>query len=166
MRKRLIAMALLAATTAAGATAEQLSLPDLSGVWQGRGTVQKDDKSKPIGVRCKIEGKQSTDELGFGGICRAMLIMKREIGFDLTRNGNHFTGVYTGSQAGPARLEGVMSEPDLLVLDMTFERDVNGDDQATMTIRRPDSDTFTITTVDRMESGVDVTTSAITFARE
>lgn len=175
MRNILIVLGLLAANAAAAApraaTSEPAApggaaLPDLTGAWEGTGRVQKDENSKPITVRCKIEGSQSPDEIGFAGECRALLIMKRAIGATLSLEGERLSGVYVGSLAGPAALSGTLSDTDLLTLDMTFPREVNGDVDATMLIRRPSDDEFTITTVDTMESGVDVTTSQITFERK
>ncbi|MCF3935944.1 hypothetical protein L1787_21375 [Acuticoccus sp. M5D2P5] len=137
----------------------------IGGEWKGTGFVQKDEKSKPMQVNCTIEGTESADRIGFDGECRAMLIMKRAIGADLTRNGDQYSGTYVGSNVGVAELQGGPEGPDSFVLTMTFPKEVNGDDKATMTIERPRDGKFTITTVDRMTSGDDVTTSQITFER-
>lgn len=165
-----IAAAVLVVSALGGAvpalTLEEPGMPDLAGAWTGKGQVQKNDTSNPMNVTCTIEGNKPADnKVGFDGECRAMLIMKRAIGATLTREGDQFTGVYTGSNAGPAELSGTMNGGEELVLSMTFERPVNGDDQAVMTIRRSHEDAFTITTKDRMELGVEVTTSDITFER-
>lgn len=145
-----------------------LALPDLSGTWRGTGEVQRNENADPINVRCEITGTGNTNntEFGFAGACRALLIMKREIGAEIVRRGERFSGIYTGSNAGPAALSGTMTEPDTLTLNMRFEREINGDDQAVMTIRRPTDNTFTIVTRDKMESGAEIVTADITFSRE
>lgn len=161
-----VAIGLTASGPAQDAAAEAIMPPNLAGVWSGEGQVQKDENSKPISVRCNLTSEQSPTSIDFDGECRAMLIMKREIGAELTREGERFTGVYIGSRAGPAQLDGTMTAPNTLTLSMTFEREVNGDDQAVMTIERPQDDRFTITTVDTMVSGAEVTTSQITFLKD
>ncbi|WP_157961885.1 hypothetical protein [Acuticoccus kandeliae] len=137
----------------------------LSGEWEGKGFVQKDEKSKPMNVRCKIAGEDTGDRIGFEGECRAMMIMKRAIGANLVRQGDTYSGTYLGSHVGVAQLEGGQNGPNTYVLTMTFPKEVNGDDVATMTIDTSGEGTFTITTVDRMETGDDITTSQITFER-
>jgi hypothetical protein len=169
MRKALALTAALAvAASPALAVGEEdtIKIADISGAWSGSGFVQKNETSDPMKVRCQIEGEQHDDRLGFDGECRAMLILRRAIGATLTRIGDRFEGRYEGSRAGVAALEGAIVEAGRLVLTMRFPREVNGDDVATMTIDTNGGDSFTITTTDRMESGVDVTTSKITFERE
>jgi hypothetical protein len=146
------------------ATAGQPSV-DINGAWAGEGYVQKNDESDPMNVRCEIEGAQHDDRLGFDGECRAMMILRRDIGADLVFDGERFRGTYEGARVGVADLEGASSPDGRVVLTMRFPREVNGDDTATMTIHLHDDDTFTIETVDRMKSGNEVTTSLIRFER-
>lgn len=164
MRSVLAAVAFGA--TALSATAQEPSLPDISGAWQGTGEVQRNENASPVGVRCAIDGRWDVTSVGFDGECRAMLIMKRAIGAELQRQGERYTGVYIGSNAGPAQLDGTLTAPNTLTLNMTFENEVNGDDQAVMTIERTGDDEFRIETRDTMESGVEVTTANITFLRQ
>lgn len=146
--------------------AEQESVTDISGTWSGKGFVQADENARKIKVRCKIEGNQDATEAAFDGACRAMLIMKRDIGAQLTWDGTNYTGTYKGADVGVAELSGERTDPNQLVLTMKFPREVNGDAVATMTIDHGEPDAFTITTVDEMTSGVEVITSQIRFERE
>jgi hypothetical protein len=161
-----IAAALCLATLPASAIINDTPVQTISGAWSGAGFVQKDAESDPMKVRCKIRGEQNGVELGFDGECRAMLILRREIGAVLKRSGERFTGQYVGATAGVADLDGGFGTDGRLVLTMRFPREVNGDDVATMMIDPHDGRSFTISTTDRMESGVEVTTSKITFERE
>lgn len=139
---------------------------DVSGKWNGKGFVQKDEKSRKMNVTCEVTGARTGDAIGFEGQCRAMLVMKRAIGADLVENGDTYSGTYIGSRVGPADLKGAMEGTGKLVMQMTFPKTVNGDDIATMTIEMPSDDAFTITTVDMMEDGSAVTTADITFERD
>jgi len=159
-----VTAAALLATLGAVAAAEPRV--DINGAWAGEGYVQKDDESDPMNVRCKIEGAQNDDRLGFDGECRAMMILRRDIGADIVFDGERFRGTYEGARAGVADLDGSASPDGRVVLTMRFPREVNGDDTATMTIHLHDEDAFTIETTDRMKSGVEVTTSLIRFERE
>ena len=165
-----VGTAMLVAANAAAAAQEaegaEVQIADISGAWKGSGFVQKDEKSKPMNVNCAIEGEQSAASIGFVGECRAMLIMKRAIGADIRLEEGQYVGTYIGSRVGVADLNGAMTSPQVLELEMTFPKEVNGDDKATMTIERPDEATFKVTTVDKMLSGVDVTTSQIVFERQ
>lgn len=150
---------------AGAAIADGREADDISGPWAGEGYVQKDEKSRRVKVRCTIEGEQAGDDIQFEGVCRAMLIMKRDIGAKLTRSGDSFTGTYKGADAGIAQLAGIETGPGRLELTMTFPRKIHTDDKAIMMIDRPDENTFTIVTIDTMDSGEEVTTSSIRFER-
>lgn len=160
-------LAVVALCVAAPASANEPSFPpNLAGAWSGSGEVQKDDTAKPRGVRCTIEVKQSDNMVGFQGDCRAMMIFKRAISAEITRDGDRFTGVYDGAgDSGVAQLDGTMTAPNTLTLDMTFENVVNGDNKGEMIITHPDDDTLTIVTRDKMESGVEINTTEVTFTR-
>lgn len=165
-RVSLVAATLMMMSASATLASDERLPSDISGTWTGIGKVQKNESAKPLNVKCSIDGEQSTGTIGFGGQCRALMFLKRDIGAELTVDGDRLSGVYVGSDAGPARLDGTITDPETITLNMTFEREVNGDDQAVMTIIRPDENSFTITTVDRMLSGEEVTTSQITFLRK
>ena len=83
---------------------------DITGAWVGQGFVQKDERSKPVRVNCAVEGMQDGDRIGFEGVCRAFLVVKREIGAMLVRSGSTYTGTYKGSNVGIAELEGAARE--------------------------------------------------------
>ncbi|MEM9224512.1 MAG: hypothetical protein AAGB11_19225 [Pseudomonadota bacterium] len=164
--KKTVGLAAAMIIVAAPVLAEEAPIANITGEWTGKGFVQKGEDSRKINVNCKIDGEQTGDEIEFGGDCRAMLVMKREIGAQLTREGDIYTGTYKGSELGIADLEGSFENPDELVLQMRFPRKVNGDDLARMTIQTMNEDEFRITTVDMTEAGNEFTTSEITFQRE
>lgn len=161
-----ISLAAALALSATAALAETPTISDISGTWAGTGFVQKNEKSRPMNVKCEVEGAQSGDDLSFDGYCRAMIVVKRAIGASLVRKGDTYTGTYTGSDVGIAQLDGTEPQPGKLDLKMLFPRDVNGDSVARMMIETPSEDSFIIRTTDMMESGVEVVTSEVTFERE
>lgn len=166
--KRIPILAALAVAVALPATlsAAPAGVTDISGAWSGSGTVQRDGTSKPINVRCEITGEQSTNTIGFEGVCRALLVVRRPIGATFVIDGERVTGTYTGAQAGVAQLDGRATTPTEWELTMTFPREVNGDNTAMMTIENPGDGTFRIITVDRMVSGDEVTTSDVVFQKK
>jgi hypothetical protein len=163
---RSLSIVACAAVVAGSAVAADAAGDDISGPWVGTGFVQKDETSKPIRVNCAVEGAQDGDRIGFEGECRAMLVMRREIGAQLVRSGKTFFGTYRGAAVGVAELQGTETDPGTVNLTMTFPREVNGHRTARMTITRPGDGTFTIKTEAQMLSGATVTTSEITFARK
>lgn len=160
-----ISLAAALALTATAALAET-PISDITGTWAGTGFVQKNEKSKPMNVKCEVDGKQSGEDISFDGYCRAMIVVKRAIGASLVRSGDSYTGTYTGSDVGVAQLDGTEPKPGLLDLEMKFPKDVNGDAVARMVIETPSEDSFIIRTTDMMELGVEVVTSEVTFQRE
>jgi len=154
------------ALLSAPALADEMPASDITGKWSGQGFVQKDENSRKVKVRCKVDGDETGDKIEFEGVCRAMLIMKRDIGAWITRAGGTFSGTYKGADAGISQLDGKEVEPGRVELTMTFPRMVHTDDEAIMMIDRPDNDSFTITTFDIMSSGEEITTSSIHFTRE
>ncbi len=162
-----IATAGVSAAVVTPVGAEETPSLDISGTWKGKGFVQKNEKSGKMNVTCQIEGQEQGDEIGFDGVCRAMMVLKRAIGADILRSGQSYTGTYVGSDAGPAALHGDSQSNGRVVLTMTFPKIVNGDDVATMTIEPSTASMFKITTVDMMDDGeTEVTTSQITFQRD
>ena len=96
-----------------------------------------------------------------------MLVVRRSIGADIVRNGTDYTGTYVGSlEGGVAQLNGTRVSPNRIVLEMTFERAVNGDDKAEMIILTDGNEGFSIETRDRMENGATVVTSSVDFRRK
>ena len=161
-----IVIALAAAIIAGPVAAEEAATPDMSGTWSGKGFVQKDENARKINIRCKVEGEQSGAKVGFDGVCRAMLVMKREIGAWLTRDGNNFTGTYKGAEVGLSKLNGEEKSDGKIVLEMTFPREVHTDDKGVMTITLEGPNDFSIKTQDEMDNGETITTSQINFVRE
>ncbi len=163
--KKFVCLIAALAVTGGVARADDLSSV-ITGPWSGEGYVQKDENSRPVKVRCKVDGDENGDKIQFEGVCRAMLIMKRDIGAWLTRSGDQITGTYKGADAGIAQLDGTESVPGSVELTMTFPRLVHTDDKAVMKFDRPDNNTFTIMTLDKMVSGEEVITSSIRFERD
>ncbi|MEM7693392.1 MAG: hypothetical protein AAF318_03015 [Pseudomonadota bacterium] len=162
---KMLGLAALFAAGAATAHADVETNYNIAGKWTGKGFVQKNETARKINVRCEVEGKADDGQLAFDGFCRAMLVIKRDIGVTLTRTGDSYAGIYIGSDVGPAELSGTRTDAERLILTMTFPRNVNGDDVAVMTIEHGDPNAFMITTVDDMESGNAITTANISFTR-
>lgn len=162
-----VAMPLAAALIfSAGAGVSAQPIGDITGQWKGSGFVQKDEKANKMNVRCEVTGDQTGENLAFDGKCRAMLVLSRDIGADIVRQGDAYTGTYVGSLSGPAKLDGTRVSPDRIELEMTFQRVVNGDDKAVMTIETSGDNQFSIITRDRMNNGETITTSSVTFQRQ
>jgi hypothetical protein len=163
-----LSLTLMGAVVAAAVASPALAIEagNINGDWVGKGFVQADEKSRPVNVNCAVEGHHEGDVIGFEGECRAMLVVRREIGANLTRSGDSYTGTYKGANVGLAQLVGQATDGNTVDLTMTFPRAVNGDTLARMTISLPGDGTFTVKTEDEMVSGETVTTSEITFARK
>lgn len=163
-RASLFLLALLVAT---GALAQQATyFARYEGDWSGGGRVQVEQLPEPFNVSCNVRGSRE-GETGFSlnGNCRAMLIMSREIGADIQRDpaSGRYTGVYTGSSSGPARLDG-RRRGDTLDLKVTWGRKIYDDNTARMLIRNVDGRQFRMQVVEKIE-GRDVTVSDLTFTR-
>jgi hypothetical protein len=145
------ALSVLALSVAVAAESEFLSRFD--GSFSGGGLVQRDAGEIPSKVSCRLTGEASETVLSMSGRCRAHIFSKRlkaEISFD--PSSGRYSGVYVGSSIGPAGLYG-RRKGDAVVLTITWPKPVNGDTEATMTIRNSGDGRLTITVTDEIAPG-------------
>ena len=165
------AAALLAAflASAAGqATAQEDDfLARFAGSWSGSGTVQRNIDSDPAKVSCNLTGQGGGNSASVSGTCRAMAIFSRNIGIDLSYDpgSERYSGTYTGSRIGPARVSGKRSG-DALNLTITWPKPVNGDTTAQMTIQNAGNGRLSVAVSDEAPGGGRVQTTSMSLARK
>lgn len=160
----LVSVACTAALSAAHADASFLAR--FEGGWSGSGRIQRDVDAASRRVSCRVTGTQpSVDRLSIEGTCRAAVIVTRRIGADLHYDpaSQRFSGTYTGSTKGTARVSG-RQRGDALVLTITYPAPTYGDSTATMTIRNDGEGQFSMVVVDKVD-GADKETSNIGFSQ-
>jgi hypothetical protein len=134
-----IALAAVAALTgsafATGAFASEADyLKRFDGSFKGAGKVRTAADGSPYNVKCNVSGNATATRISLDGTCRAMAVVSRKIGADLTVSPDGtYSGVYTGSKIGPAAVRGRRTG-DNVVLTVTWPKPVNGDQKALMTI--------------------------------
>ncbi|MER0238061.1 hypothetical protein [Fulvimarina sp. MAC8] len=137
------------------------------GDWEGGGRVQVEKLPKPVNVSCEAEGTvESETQFKLGGTCSAMLVLSNDIGAELvldTQTGQ-YTGVYTGSESGPAKLVGTRNG-DRLDLEVTWNKVIYDDDTARMTITNEGNGSFLMEVTEQIE-GEDVVVSDLTFEQQ
>ena len=139
-------------------------LTPLAGRWTGGGDVLLRTNRSPLKVDCDIEVAAEEPSFTLEGECGALFI-KRPIGVTLEREGERYSGVYTGSRSGPADLAGTR-DGDSISLTVTWAREVNGDVTAAMKLVKESDDSLRLLTEDLdPETGETVVTSDIALAR-
>ena len=92
-------------------------------------------------------------------------MVSRAIGADLKTSGARYSGSYTGAGTGKAGLNGSRSG-NAINLGIRWSKDVNGDRDARLTVRKVGANGMTLTTVDvDPATGKDVVTSEINLRR-
>ncbi|MEN3791345.1 hypothetical protein [Fulvimarina sp. MAC3] len=138
-----------------------------SGDWEGGGRVQLEKLPKPVNVSCEAEGTAETEtEFKLQGTCSAMLVLSNNIGAELvldTKTGQ-YTGVYTGSESGPAKLAGTRNG-DSLDLEVTWNKVIYNDDKAVMTITNDGDGSFVLKVTEEID-GKDVVVSDLSFTEK
>ncbi|MBB4001805.1 MAG: hypothetical protein V7704_16830 [Aurantimonas endophytica] len=160
-------LAVLATAVAGGAFAQGANyLARYDGGWSGGGSVKVEQLPTATNVNCDVQGTRSGETaFALQGTCRSMLIMSREIGAQLKidPSSGNYSGTYTGSASGPARLLG-SRQGDTLDLQVTWGRVIYDDNKARMLIRNTGNDTFRMQVIEKIE-GADVTVSDLSFQR-
>lgn len=141
-------------------------LNSLDGQWAGDGMVKIRTNRDPINVSCKFTSDGSETALSLDGKCRGMLVVSRAISADIRTDGARYKGQYLGAGTGKADLNGRRSG-DQLNLTIRWAKEVNGDRQAELKVRKVGSNGMRLTTVDvDPESGDRVVTSEINLVRQ
>jgi hypothetical protein len=101
-----------------------------------------------------MAGAPSENAVSLRGTCRAAVIVSRDFGADVSFDpgSGRYSGVYTGSKIGPARLSGRRSG-DAVNLTITWPQPVNGDTKARMTIRNGGDGQLQILVTDEVAPG-------------
>lgn len=151
------AVAALAVTVVSFAVPSQAAeweyLSRFAGSFAGGGTVQRSASESPNQVTCEFVGQPSETGVSMAGKCGAFIFSK-QIRADLRYDeaSGRYSGSYTGSSIGPARLSG-KRKGDAIVLTITWPAPVNGDTKATMTIRNSGNGRLAITVTDKLTPG-------------
>ncbi|MGV1985386.1 hypothetical protein ACQZ5N_02100 [Agrobacterium sp. 22-221-1] len=135
---------------------EREFLSSLKGTWAGKGTVITRIGTPPISVNCT---------LNMSGTCRGLLVVKRAIAADLSAKGGRYSGAYTGPSGRPSALSGTR-QGNAINLTVRWNRDINGDRVAAMTIEKVGDNGLRLRTTDKdARTGKTVVTSDIRLVR-
>lgn len=148
------------------AAADAAYFDRFEGGWTGSGMIQRDVDPSPRKVSCNVSSaRPSQNSISITGTCRAAVIFTRRIGAELTYDPGtkRFSGVYTGSNKGPAQVSGRL-QGNALVLTITYAKPVYGDRTAVMTISNAGSGRFSMVVTDKVE-GASKETSNIRFSK-
>lgn len=168
MRYQACLLTLLAAVClATPVTADEIGfLKPLNGSWTGTGKVLRKIGDAPINVSCRFTISAPGSSISMRGNCRGLLIISRAISAQLTARGNRYSGTYTGPSGATSQLSG-SRQGDVINLAVRWARLVNGDRDASMTIRRQGDGQLTLRTIDKdLSSGKSVVTSEINLHRQ
>lgn len=159
-------MAVAAALIAAPAFADESAfLSSLSGSWKGSGTVTMRIGSKPVNVNCTFQSTASGPSLQMNGTCRGFVVVRRAISADLSARGSRYTGNYVGPSGRPSALSG-SRRGDAINLTVRWNKDINGDRVAGMTISKVGSNGLRLRTTDKDgANGPTVVTADIRLTR-
>jgi hypothetical protein len=135
--------------------------------WAGGGTVIRDAdrKAQRLDVSCSLGQSQASNVIRVNGSCRAF-IFTRSFNAGLTYDpaSGEYRGTYVDPTSGPAALSGKRSG-NTLNLTMTWNKPVNGDRLAHLTIRN-DGRNLAIQVRDNAGVGGPIlTTTDLRFAR-
>jgi hypothetical protein len=135
---------------------------DLTGSWSGSGQAYL-AKFGNMSVNCRFEVTAAETQFSMKGSC-SVFVFRQALGLTIKNvGGNKYTGTYTGSKTGPAKLEGTL-EGNRLVLNIQWGGVVNGDRTAEMVLERTGANSFAQSITDRV-AGINRSTSSINFKR-
>src|SRR6185295_9155532 len=149
MKRFCFAIALVGAFSISAAVAAPASFfNDLPGNWSGSGRAYL-TKFGEVSANCRLDVSGAGTQIEMKGSC-GMLVFRQALGLTLKNaGGNRFTGTYTGSKTGPAKLDGTLQD-DRLVLSIRWGGLVNGDRTAQMILERTGPNSFAQTVVDKV----------------
>ncbi|KQM34837.1 hypothetical protein ASF03_00790 [Rhizobium sp. Leaf68] len=144
---------------------ETAFLSSLGGSWKGSGTVTTRIGSRPVNVNCTFQTTASGPSLQMNGTCRGFVVVRRSISADLTARGTRYSGNYVGPSGRPSALSG-SRRGENINLTVRWNRDINGDRVAGMTISKLGRDGLRLRTTDKDgANGPTVTTADIRLTR-
>ncbi|MBB4405714.1 MULTISPECIES: hypothetical protein [Agrobacterium] len=144
---------------------EREFLSSLKGTWAGKGTVITRIGTPPINVNCTLNSNAGASSLNMSGTCRGLLVVRRAIAADLSAKGGRYSGAYTGPSGRPSALSGTR-RGNAINLTVRWNRDINGDRVAAMTIEKVGANGLRLRTTDKDgRTGKTVVTSDIRLVR-
>jgi len=144
---------------------ESAFLSSLKGTWKGKGTVITRIGAPAINVDCTLNSNAQRSALQMAGTCRGLLVVKRAIAANLTASGASYSGSYTGPSGRPSALSG-NRRGNAINLTVRWNRDINGDRVAAMTIEKVGANGLRLRTTDKDgKTGKTVVTSDIRLVR-
>lgn len=144
---------------------ESAFLSSLEGKWTGKGTVITRIGAPAINVDCSLDSDAQRTALRMSGTCRGLLVVKRAIAANIAASGARYTGTYTGPSGRPSSLTGNRSG-NAINLTVRWNRDINGDRVAAMTIEKIGNNGLRLRTTDKDgRTGKTVVTSDIRLVR-
>lgn len=164
---RSMTLCAIAASMVSGASTEASHGARFEGTWTGSGQTRTNTDDTPIRVRCEAAGTFEETTLTISGSCWAFGIFRREFGAEISYNDTMggFRGTYYGSRAGPSLLNGHL-DGDVLSLNVTWPRIINGDDRASMVLSNRGDGRFTLQVEDiAPDTGATVVITSIAFQR-
>ena len=145
---------------------EEGFLRSLQGNWSGQGTVKPRINMSPINLTCNFETQARGAALSMNGACRGLVLVRRAIGADLRAAGSRYSGTYIGPAGGRSALSG-SRKGNVIRLAIRWSKDVNGDRNANMMIRKVGDNGLQLSTIDRdPATGKTVVTSEINLQRK
>lgn len=140
-------------------------LSSLEGTWTGKGTVITRIGMPPINVNCTLSSDAKATALRMSGTCRGLVVVKRAIAADLAASGARYSGAYTGPSGRPSALAG-NRQGNAINLTVRWNREINGDRVAAMTIEKVGDNGLRLRTTDKDgKTGKTVVTSDIRLVR-
>ena len=162
----ILAGLILAFTMAEAARAdESVFLQSLEGKWEGKGAVRVRINAPAMTVSCAFDSSTTPSSLILEGNCTGLMVISRAVGVNLTSSGGKYTGSYTGAGTGVARLAG-SRRGNAIHLGILWAKNVNGDRNAQITMRKVGNNGMVLTTTDLdPQSRKPVITSEINLVR-
>jgi hypothetical protein len=144
---------------------ESAFLSSLEGTWTGKGTVITRIGMPPINVNCTLSSDAKATALSMSGTCRGLVVVNRAIAADLAASGARYSGTYTGPSGRPSALAG-NRRGNAINLTVRWNREINGDRVAAMTIEKIGDNGLRLRTTDKDgRTGKTVVTSDIRLVR-
>jgi hypothetical protein len=164
MKRFCFAIALAGSLSTSTAIADSNSFFNhLSGRWAGSGRAYL-AKFGEVSAKCRFAVSGAETQIAMKGSC-GMLGFRQSLGLTIKNaGGNRFTGTYTGSRTGPAKLEGTL-HGDRLIMNIRWGGLVNGDRTAQMVLERTGPNSFSQTVLDKV-AGKTRRTSSFAFKRQ
>jgi hypothetical protein len=160
-KSRILAAAALCATVTAPLPAQAM-MQNLSGAWSGKGTAYVKGLGQ-IRAGCRFKVDETKSRINMDGSC-GIGPLRGKLGLKLNiSESGAVSGTYSGSRSGPASLNGRI-DGNALLLDIRWNKPVNGDRSARMVLRRINENSFSQVVTDNVD-GETIKTSNFSFSR-